>query len=114
MAMLAACDEPIPEPEPELIEYQVRFEVECDSCQAFYGVNGEGNLGDWISGIYVKDSVAYSGGNCVAAGIVLETEGKNDSIDVRIYVNDILVSSGFDYGTDSVDVLDAQCVYYFE
>ena len=110
---LASCAE-TEIPEPEKTQYNVRFEVECDSCQAFYAVNAEGNIGEWISGIYTKDTIAFSGDNCSVVGLVLESEGHNDSIDVRIFVNDNLVSSGSDYGTDSVDVLIGECEYYFE
>lgn len=99
LATLAACDEPIPEPEPELIEYQVRFEVECDSCMAAAAVMAVGPY-DSVLGYWTFDTIAFLGQGINLTALDFGTT--LDSIVIRVSVNDNIVIEADTVGTDGI------------
>lgn len=100
--MAASCtEEPLPEPQPT--EYQVRFEVECDSCEAWYAINGiNPPVGDSVFTFYSMDTTVFQGDGVSITGIA--QNGETDSIRVRILSDGVILSDTIAY-KDSPDDL---------
>ena len=113
---ISACTEPEPiELVPDPVEYQVRLEVECDSCNSFYAINGIvlNNEGDSVFGIYSLDTTIFEGeGISITA---LAQYGESDTIKVRILSDGVILSDSIDY-KESIDDLSVvtYTVHVFE
>ncbi len=96
--MVASCtEEPLPEPQPT--EYQVRFEVECDSCMASAAVMGIGPY-DSVLGYWIFDTIAYQGQGVNLTA--LDFGSDIDSIRIKISVNDSVVVNRDTVGNDGI------------
>lgn len=115
LSIFTACEEPekIIEQLPPPTPYNVRFEVECDTCTVFYAVNGFGNLdADSCFGFYSHDTVIFIGDGVNITA--MDQDYICDSIDVRIFINDSLVAKDWEYGTPGIDFLFASSTYILE
>ena len=100
---IAACTEPEPiELVPDPVEYQVRLEVECDSCEVFMRFNGVDLLvEDSIYGNFLLDTILFSGDTASIGGMC--QFGESDSINARIYINDSIVTDSTTYKSSPED-----------
>lgn len=108
---LASCAETeVPEVTPK-VAHQVTFEVYCDSCEAWYAINGINPLeGDSVFGYYSFDTTVYQGDGVGMTGIA--QNGESDSIMVRILSDGVLLSDTIAY-KDSPSDLFVYCTAIF-
>lgn len=109
LALLAACQEE-EVPDQQKITHDIRFEVRCDSCEAFYAVNGVTLGTDSVFGLYQFDTVVYEGD--AAAISALCQSGESDSIQATIYDSGVIMEDSVTYKSDIDDDFVITTVIY--
>lgn len=113
---ISACTEPEPiELVPDPVEYQVRLEVECDSCNSFYAINGItiDMEGDSVFGLYTIDTTIFEGDGISIMGIA--QYGETDTIMVRILSEGVILVDSIDTKDDIDDeFIFTYAVHVFE